>query len=69
MFLQLEYCTISFKGKLSWASALDLGYFVNTILCSNMSDYDPMDSSLTGFSVLGIALARILEGVAIFSSR
>ena len=35
-----------------------------------MSDsWDPMDCSLPGFSVHGISQARILEWVAIFSSR
>ena len=37
--------------------------------CSVVSDYDPVDWSLPGFSVRGIFLARILEWVAIASSR
>ena len=37
--------------------------------CSVMSDSDPMDCSLPGFSAYGILQARILEWVAISSSR
>ena len=38
--------------------------------CSVMSNScDPVDCSLPGFSVHGILQARILEWVAIFSSR
>ena len=34
-------------------------------VCSVVSDYDPLDWSLPGFSVCGIFQARILEWVAI----
>ena len=37
--------------------------------CSVLSDYDPVDCSLSGSSVRGILLARILEWVAMPSSR
>ena len=38
-------------------------------VCSVVSDSDPMDCSLPGASVCGILQARILEWVAISSSR
>ena len=39
------------------------------VLCSVMSDYDPVDCSPPGSSVHGISHARILERVAISFSR
>ena len=40
-----------------------------TCMCSVVSDCNPMDCSLPGSSACGILQARLLEWVAIFSSR
>ena len=47
-------------------------YYINNVYLvtqSYLTLFDPMDCNLPGSSVLGIFLTRILEWVAIFSSR
>ena len=47
----------------------EVGVVVVVLSRSVMSDCDPMDCSLPGFSVYGIFLVGILEWISIFSSR
>ena len=60
-------CVVVFKGK-SWPANL-FRFMLAKLLQSCLTLCDPMDHSLPGSSVHGILQGRILEWVAISSSR
>ena len=72
MLQEAEILSVSFKEKnlfcLAGAGDEELEVWACVLSCVQLFD-DPMDCSLPGSSVQGISQARILEWVAISSSR
>ena len=69
MVVVTQLCTVIKIQKAGHSKKVSLSYINNIVVQSCLTLRDPMDCSPPGSSVLGILQARILEWVAMPSSR